>query len=145
MHRVMPGLSRHPRLIDSTQDVDAGCRLRGMTVRSKKENAHAENLGPQHLVQRAEGDVGGGRDSKLPHERIDVGGAFGKTKEPSYLAMNPNSPGADAGGRRRLHAVGIEFDRALSRRQARQAGTLEPNDAKQRALAQPDGWTGSCR
>ena len=26
----------------------------------------------------------------LPHERIDVGGAFGKNKEPPYLAMNPN-------------------------------------------------------
>ena len=28
---------------------------------------------------------------KLPCERIDVGGAFGKTKDPFYLAMNPNS------------------------------------------------------
>ena len=27
----------------------------------------------------------------LPFERIDVGGAFGKTKDPFYLAMNPNS------------------------------------------------------
>ena len=26
----------------------------------------------------------------LPHERIDVGGAFGKNNEPAYLAMNPN-------------------------------------------------------
>jgi glutathione S-transferase len=26
----------------------------------------------------------------LPHERIDVGGAFGKNKEPDYLAKNPN-------------------------------------------------------
>ena len=26
----------------------------------------------------------------LPHQRIDVGGAFGKNKEPPYLAMNPN-------------------------------------------------------
>ncbi len=30
-------------------------------------------------------------EMKLPHERIDVGGAFGKTKDPFYLAMNPNS------------------------------------------------------
>jgi glutathione S-transferase len=30
-------------------------------------------------------------EMKLPFERIDVGGAFGKTHEPSYLAMNPNS------------------------------------------------------
>ena len=27
---------------------------------------------------------------KLAHERIDIGGAFGKNKEPPYLAMNPN-------------------------------------------------------
>jgi glutathione S-transferase len=26
----------------------------------------------------------------LPHERIDVGGAFGRNNEPAYLAMNPN-------------------------------------------------------
>ena len=26
----------------------------------------------------------------LPHERVDVGGSFGKNKEPAYLAMNPN-------------------------------------------------------
>jgi glutathione S-transferase len=27
----------------------------------------------------------------VPFERIDVGGAFGRTTEPSYLAMNPNA------------------------------------------------------
>jgi glutathione S-transferase len=26
----------------------------------------------------------------LPHERIDIGGSFGKNREPAYLAMNPN-------------------------------------------------------
>jgi glutathione S-transferase len=30
-------------------------------------------------------------EMKLPFERIDVGGAFGKTRDPFYLAMNPNS------------------------------------------------------
>jgi glutathione S-transferase len=30
-------------------------------------------------------------EMKVPFERIDVGGAFGKTKDPFYLAMNPNS------------------------------------------------------
>ena len=30
-------------------------------------------------------------EMQLPFERIDVGGAFGKTKEAAYLAMNPNS------------------------------------------------------
>ena len=27
----------------------------------------------------------------LEHERIDIGGPFGKNKEPAYLAMNPNA------------------------------------------------------
>lgn len=27
---------------------------------------------------------------KLPHQRIDIGGPFGKNREPAYLAMNPN-------------------------------------------------------
>jgi len=26
----------------------------------------------------------------LPHQRIDVGGSFGKNNEPDYLAKNPN-------------------------------------------------------
>lgn len=30
-------------------------------------------------------------EMEVPFERIDVGGAFGKTKDPFYLAMNPNS------------------------------------------------------
>jgi glutathione S-transferase len=38
-------------------------------------------------VQKAMWAVG---ELKLPHERIDIGGPFGKNKEPAYLAMNPN-------------------------------------------------------
>ena len=30
-------------------------------------------------------------EMKVPFDRIDVGGAFGKTKDAPYLAMNPNS------------------------------------------------------
>ena len=30
-------------------------------------------------------------EMQVPFERIDVGGAFGKTKDPFYLAINPNS------------------------------------------------------
>src|SRR4051794_10452632 len=30
-------------------------------------------------------------EMQVPFERIDVGGAFGKTKDSFYLAMNPNS------------------------------------------------------
>jgi glutathione S-transferase len=29
-------------------------------------------------------------EMSLPHERIDIGGAFGKNRESAYLAMNPN-------------------------------------------------------
>ena len=39
-------------------------------------------------VQKAMWAVG---ELKLPCERIDVGGTYGRTKEPFYLAMNPNS------------------------------------------------------
>ena len=35
-------------------------------------------------VMWAVGEIG------LPHERIDIGGQFGKNREPAYLAMNPN-------------------------------------------------------
>ena len=35
-------------------------------------------------VMWAIGEIG------LPHERIDIGGPFGKNNEPAYLAMNPN-------------------------------------------------------
>src|ERR1700678_1784229 len=38
-------------------------------------------------VQKAMFAIG---ELKLPHQRIDIGGAFGKNREPSYLAMNPN-------------------------------------------------------
>ena len=39
-------------------------------------------------VQKAMWAVG---ELGLEHTRIDIGGAFGKTKDPFYLAMNPNS------------------------------------------------------
>lgn len=29
-------------------------------------------------------------EMNLPHQRIDIGGPFGKNREPQYLAMNPN-------------------------------------------------------
>jgi glutathione S-transferase len=38
-------------------------------------------------VQKAMWAIG---ELKLEHQRIDVGGAFGKNKEAPYLAMNPN-------------------------------------------------------
>jgi glutathione S-transferase len=38
-------------------------------------------------VQKAMWAVG---EMGLAHERVDIGGPFGKNKEPAYLAMNPN-------------------------------------------------------
>ena len=70
-------------------------------------------------VQKAMWAVG---ELKLEHERIDIGGAFGKNKEPRLSRNEPERSRADAGRRRRLPSVGIEFHRAISRRQARQEG-----------------------
>ena len=93
-------------------------------------------------VQKAMWAVG---EMKLEHTRIDVGGAFGKNKEPSYLAMNPNGAGADAGRRGRLHAVGVQFDRALSRRQARQNRRARAEGRQAARARAANGWIGSCR
>ncbi len=75
---------------------EAGLVQRGLppvSARKAKQRwldePHAENLWTQLIVERAEGDVAIG-ELNLKYERIDVGGAFGKNKEPDYLAMNPN-------------------------------------------------------
>ncbi len=70
---------------------------------------------------------------KLPCERIDVGGAFGKTKEPFYLAMNPNSlvPTLEE-----EDGFTIWESNSVVRYLAGKHGGLEPKDAKVRARAQ---------
>ncbi|MBV8574502.1 MAG: glutathione S-transferase family protein [Acetobacteraceae bacterium] len=69
----------------------------------------------------------------LEHERVDVGGPFGKNKEPAYLAMNPNGlvPTLEDGD------VMIWESNSIVRYLATKygAGTLEPADLKSRALA----------
>ncbi|MCC6887084.1 MAG: glutathione S-transferase family protein [Hyphomicrobiales bacterium] len=69
----------------------------------------------------------------LPHERIDVGGAFGRTKEPFYLAMNPNSlvPTLEDDGFVLWESNSIV--RYLAARYG--AGTLEPASLQTRARA----------
>ena len=57
-------------------------------------------------------------EMKLPFERIDVGGAFGKTKDPFYLAMNPNSLVPTLEEEDGFTMWEFELDRPLSRRQA---------------------------
>src|ERR1700758_1060528 len=70
---------------------------------------------------------------ELPHERIDVGGAFGKNKEPAYLAMNPNGlvPTLEEDGFLLWESNAIV--RYLAAKFG--AGTLEPTDLRTRALA----------
>jgi glutathione S-transferase len=83
-------------------------------------------------VQKAMWAVG---ELKLEHTRIDVGGAFGKTKEPAYLAINPNSlvPTLEEEDGFTLWESN-SIVRYLAGKHDKN-GVLEPKDAKQRALA----------
>src|SRR5262245_23980449 len=74
-------------------------------------------------------------EMKLPFDRIDVGGAFGKTKEAAYLAMNPNSlvPTLEEEDGFTLWESN-SIIRYLAAKHA--SRTLEPADLKARALAQ---------
>src|SRR5471032_2857023 len=83
-------------------------------------------------VQKAMWAVG---ELGLEHTRIDVGGAFGKTKEAPYLAMNPNSlvPTLEEEDSFTLWESN-STTRYLAGKHDK-AGVLEPKDAKQRALA----------
>lgn len=83
-------------------------------------------------VQKAMWAVG---ELGLEHTRIDVGGAFGKTKEPAYLAMNPNSlvPTLEEEDGFTLWESN-SIIRYLAGKHDK-AGVLEAKDAHQRALA----------
>jgi glutathione S-transferase len=78
-------------------------------------------------VMWAIGDLG------LAHERVDIGGSFGRNKEPTYLAMNPNGlvPTLEDGDLTIWESNTIV--RYLAARYG--AGTLEPPDLAGRALA----------
>jgi glutathione S-transferase len=82
-------------------------------------------------VQKAMFAVG---ELGLPRERIDIGGPFGKNREPAYLAMNPNGlvpTLQDEDGFLLWESNSII--RYLSAKHG--AGTLEPSDPRRRALA----------
>src|SRR5882724_11587076 len=80
-------------------------------------------------VQKAMWAVG---ELKLPCERIDVGGTYGKTKEPFYLAMNPNAlvPTLEEDD-----GFTMWESNSVVRYLAGKHGGLEPKDAKARAKA----------
>jgi len=69
----------------------------------------------------------------LAHERIDVGGSFGKNNEPAYLAMNPNGlvPTLQDDGFVLWESNSIV--RYLAAKHS--AGNLEPADLRSRARA----------
>src|ERR1044072_4882953 len=81
-------------------------------------------------VQKAMWAVG---ELKLPCERIDVGGTYGKTKDPFYLAMNPNSlvPTLEEDDGFTLW----ESNSVVRYLSGKHGGVLEPKDAKTRARA----------
>ncbi|MFZ0846433.1 MAG: glutathione S-transferase family protein [Pseudolabrys sp.] len=83
-------------------------------------------------VQKAMWAVG---ELGLEVNRIDVGGAFGQTKEPAYLAMNPNAlvPTLEEEDGFTLWESN-SIVRYLARKHDK-TGVLEPTDAKQRGLA----------
>jgi glutathione S-transferase len=74
-------------------------------------------------------------EMKLAHQRIDVGGAFGKNNEAPYLAMNPNGlvPTLEEEDGFTLWESN-SIVRYLAAKNADR--TLEPADLKTRALAQ---------
>ena len=83
-------------------------------------------------VQKAMWAMG---ELKLEHERIDIGGPFGKNRDASYLAMNPNGlvPTLEEEDGFLLWESNSVV-RYLAARHDR-SGALEPKDPKQRALA----------
>jgi glutathione S-transferase len=78
-------------------------------------------------VMWALGEIG------LKYERIDIGGAFGKNKEASYLAMNPNGlvPTLEEEDGFTLW----ESNSIVRYLAAKNSGIIEPTDPKARALA----------
>lgn len=69
----------------------------------------------------------------LAHERVDIGGPFGKNKEPAYLAMNPNGLVPTLQEDDFLLWESNAIVRYLAGKHG--AGTLEPADARTRARA----------
>jgi len=73
-------------------------------------------------------------EMNLPHERINIGGPFGKNREKAYLDMNPNGlvPTIEEEDGFTLW----ESNSIVRYLAAKHKSSLEPADPKQRALAQ---------
>src|SRR5262249_47368887 len=103
-----------------------------MTNRNGREN-HAQSLGPQHLVQRAESHVGDRRARSAASARRYCW-TFRQEPRTGLSRHEPERSRADARGRGWLSVVGIKYRRSLSPAKYK-ATELEPPDLRQRALA----------
>lgn len=83
-------------------------------------------------VQKAMWAIG---ELGIPHQRIDIGGAFGMNREPKYLAMNPNGlvPTLEEEDGFLLWESNSIVRYLANKHDKTEA--LEPKDAHQRALA----------
>src|SRR5262245_2987235 len=82
-------------------------------------------------VQKAMWSVG---EIGLPCERIDIGGPFGKNREPAYLAMNPN--GLVPTLQEEDGFLLWESNSIVRYLAAKHRSAIEPADLRTRALAQ---------
>ena len=111
--RLAPGFHalRHARTVRTPR------RGRQRRRRRRRRKNRDQDLGPQNLGERAEGDVGDRRDRAAARAH-----RYRRAVRPESGAGlsgdEPQRAGADAGRRGRLPAVGVERDRAPSRRQA---------------------------
>ena len=93
-------------------------------------------------VQKSMWAVG---ELKLEHQRIDIGGPFGKNKEPAYLAMNPNGLVPTLEDEDGFLLWESNSDRALSRRQARYERHTRAEGSPNSARSPASGWIGNYR
>ena len=85
-------------------------------------------------VQKAMWAIG---ELGLPHERIDAGGLFGKTKEEPYISMNPNSlvPTLEEDG-----FILWESNSIIRYLAAKHGGPLAPTDPRRALASQWMDW-----
>src|SRR3974390_3176961 len=78
------------------------------TMEKCRENVCDQSLGPEHLVERAEGDVGDcGNGLALRAHRCR--GSVRQDPRGGISREESERAGADARGRRRLYPLGIQF------------------------------------
>jgi len=109
----------------------------GSETRGEQQSRAIEDLGPGQFGQCAESTLVACAKLDLAYERIDAGMAFGRNRDPDYLAMNPNGR-VPTLGRRRFCALGVEFGHALPVLEYGQGSPLYPQAPKRRTSV--DRW-----